>query len=60
MNRYLCFFRGRKIEVAAETTAEAQRMAVVELRIKERQRTEISVYLLETSAGPYTHGTSAI
>lgn len=45
LNGYLCFYRGKKYEIYAETTYEAQVKCATENKIK--KRTEITVILAE-------------
>ena len=47
MNGYICFFNGKRIEVYAETTAQAQAKAAAMLKVKTKTW-RISVNLAET------------
>lgn len=53
MNTYVCFYRDRKIEVQADTTLAAQRIAAVKFRA--RKSYEVSVHLAAVDGVPYVH-----
>lgn len=55
MNGYICFFKGRKVEVRANTSFEAQQAAVVALKLKPKQRVDITVVLAEKDGQQVTH-----
>lgn len=44
-NGYLCMYKGKKYEIYADTTLEAQTLLAKQLRVKKEY--EISVYLCE-------------
>lgn len=53
MNGYIAFYKGRKIEVYAETSYEAQKKAAAQL--KARKTYDVTVVLAEKSGAPVTH-----
>ena len=53
MNGYVCFYKGRKCEVHAETTFEAQKKAAVIFKAKKAY--EITVVLAEKNGEQVTH-----
>ena len=53
MNGYICFYKGRKMEVRAETTLAAQREAA--MRFNARRTYDVTAVLAETDAGAVTH-----
>jgi hypothetical protein len=53
MNGYICLYRGKKIEVRAATTYEAQLTAAA--IFKARNSYQISVYLAEIGDNPVIH-----
>ena len=52
MNGYICLYKGKKIEVYAESTYEAQKKCALENKIKKSY--EISVYLAEKNGEQIT------
>jgi hypothetical protein len=44
---YICFYRSRKILVTASSSYEAQLEAARQLRLKPKQRYEVSVHLAD-------------
>ena len=44
-NGYLCFHKSRRVEVFANTSYEAQQLAVEKLRLKPHKRCEVAVVL---------------
>lgn len=58
MNGYVCFWRGKKAEVYAETSFEAQKKAAEIFKAKKTY--EISVVLAEKNGNPVIHSTSNI
>ena len=52
-NGYVCFYRGKRYEVYAETTYDAQVRCACENRIK--KRSEIAVVLAEKDGKPVVH-----
>lgn len=58
MNGYVCFWRGKKAEVYAETSFEAQKKAAEIFKAKKTY--EISVVLAEKNGNPVIHSTSSI
>ena len=50
MNGYICLYHGKKYEVYADSTFEAQKKCAVENKIKKSY--EISVYLAEKDSVP--------
>jgi hypothetical protein len=53
MNGYVCFYRGKRIEVYAENLLEAKEKAVTEF--KARKRHEVSVILAEIDGEEVIH-----
>ena len=47
MNGYVCFFNGRKVEVYAASSYEAQKKAAQELKVKPNKQYQITVCLAE-------------
>lgn len=60
MNGYIAIHKGRKIEVHAETSYEAQCEAAKLLGVKDSKRHEITVVLCEKQGQQVTHSTSSI
>jgi hypothetical protein len=59
MNSYLCFWRGKKVEVKAKTSYDAQTEAG--LRMKVKRPYEITTMLVELADGTeVTHSTATI
>ena len=52
-NGYVCFYKGKRYEVYAETVYDAQVRCACENRIKRRQ--DIAVILAERNGEPVTH-----
>jgi hypothetical protein len=53
MNGYVCFYRGKRIEVYAATSREAQTIAAA--KFKARKAYEVTVVLAEKTGEPVTH-----
>ena len=53
MNGYICFYRGKRVEVHADTTIEAQTKAAAVFKAKKAY--EISVHLAEKAGEPVSH-----
>ena len=53
MNGYVCFYKGRRIEVYAETLYAAQQKAATLLRAKRIY--EVTVHLAEKNGEPVVH-----
>jgi len=51
MNGYKAFFKGREIEVRAETSYRAQLEAAKVLKVKDKDRHQITVVLCEKADG---------
>jgi hypothetical protein len=59
MNKYICFWRGKQVEVAARTSLDAQNEAA--LRMKVKRPYEITTMLVELEDGTeVTHSTATI
>lgn len=58
MNGYIALYRGRKTEVIAPTSLEAQRKAAE--YFKARKSWEVTVFLCEKEGQPVIHKTSEI
>lgn len=52
MNGYICYYKGKQVEVYASSTYEAQQKASALLRAKKSY--EVSVYLAELNGQQYT------
>jgi hypothetical protein len=59
-NGYICLYNKAKIEVYAKTTYEAQCTAARLLKVPEKKRYMISVYLCEKQGEPVIHSTSEV
>ena len=55
MNGYVCFYRGKRVEVTATSSYAAQQAAATLLRVKSRNQHEIAVVLAEKSGEPVVH-----
>ena len=53
MNTYIAFYKGRKIEVEAETTYGAQKKAAESFNA--RKSYDVDVFLVEKDGLPVTH-----
>jgi len=53
MNGYICFYKGKKFEVYANSTYEAQKKCAVDNKIKKSY--EITVVLAEKNGEQVTH-----
>ena len=53
MNGYICFYRGKRIEVCADTTLQAQTKAAAQF--KARKAYEVNVMLAEKNGEQITH-----
>lgn len=53
MNGYVCFYRGKRAEVYANSSFEAQQKAAAQFKAKKAY--EVSVVLAEKSGDPVTH-----
>lgn len=58
MNGYICFYRGRKIEVLADTSLQAQTKAAAQF--KARKAYDVTVMLAERNNNPVVHSTASI
>ena len=58
MNGYNCFYRGKRIEVYADTTLQAQTKAAAQF--KARKAYEVTAVLAEKNGEQVTHSTAAI
>lgn len=58
MNGYVCFWRGQRCEVEAETTFQAQQKAQAIFGKRCKKRYEISVVLAEKNGEQVTHNPS--
>jgi hypothetical protein len=56
LNKYIAFYKNKRIEVDANTPYEAQKKVAEILKVKHSY--DISVVLTETSAGAIVHSTS--
>jgi ribosomal protein L27 len=51
MNGYICMYNGKKVEVYANTSYEAQKQGAVAFKVSEKNRYKVDVYLCETAQG---------
>ena len=58
MNGYKAFYRGRSIEVYADTSYQAQQKAADQFKAKKSW--EVSVYLCEKNGEQYVQSTAAL
>lgn len=58
MNGYVCFFKGKRIEVYANTSYDAQKKAAEIFRAKKSY--EVTVVIAEKDGAPIIHSTSSI
>lgn len=58
MNGYICFYRGKKIEVVADTLLQARDKAA--LQFKAKKPYEVTVVLAEKDGVPVTHSTASL
>jgi hypothetical protein len=58
MNGYKCFYKGKSIDICAETTFEAQTDAAALLKAKHQR--DVDVYLCETNVGESGTGEQVI
>ena len=58
MNGYICFYRGKRLEIYAQTSLEARDKAAAQF--KARKAYEVTVMLAEKSGEQVTHSTAAI
>ena len=56
---YVCFYKGKRIEVRALRSFDAQEIAAKIFRVKAKKSHEVSVYLAEKPTGePVIHSTA--
>lgn len=60
MNGYVCFYKGKRIEVYAETTYRAQQLAAAKLSVSSKNQHLISVALAEKDGEQVTHKPEAV
>lgn len=60
MNGYIAFYKGKKIEVYAETSLKARDEAVRRLGLKPGKAHEVTVVLCEKDGSQVTHSTASI
>jgi hypothetical protein len=58
VNKYLCMYRDKKIEILAETSYCAQKAA--QKAFKAKRGYDVSVYLIEKEGREVTHSTASI
>lgn len=56
-NGYVAMYKGKKLDVYASTTYEAQQLAAKEFKAKKPW--EVSIYLAELNGKPYVHSTAS-
>ena len=52
---YVCFYKGKRFEVTAENTYEAQKKAVSHFKVKPKQTHMVSVVLAEKNGEQVAH-----
>lgn len=58
---YVCFYNGRRAEIYANSSYEAQQKAAAHFKLKEKQRYKVSVILAERPDGTeVVHSTASI
>jgi len=60
MNGYVCFYKSMRVEVHADTSYQAQLKAQQVLKVKDKQRPNITVLLAEKNSEQVTHNTAII
>lgn len=60
MNGYVCFWKGKRIEVYADTSFEAQEKAAAQLKVKPKKSYEVTVMLAEKNGEQVTHSTAGV
>lgn len=58
MNRYICFYRGKSVEVETDTSYQAQTLAAQYFKAKRQH--EVHVMLTEKNGEHVTHSTSSM
>ncbi len=58
MNGYIAFYRGKQIEVHAETSYDAQKKAAAQFKAKKSY--EVTVVLAEKDGKPVVHSTTIL
>jgi hypothetical protein len=58
MNGYKCFFKGKTIEVEANTSFDAQKIAAAKFKAKKSY--DVTVVLCEKNGKQVTHSTASI
>lgn len=51
MHGYICFYKGRQVEVLADTPSDAQDKVAAMFKVKPKWRYTISVHLAELNVG---------
>jgi len=54
-NGYVCFYKGKRFEVYAETPYDAQCKVAIENKVKDKNRYQITVMLAELNGKQVTH-----
>ena len=57
-NGYICLYRGKRLEVTADTTLQAQQKAAAQF--KARKAYQVTVMLAEKDGQPVTHSTAGL
>lgn len=55
MNGYICFYKGKRVEVYADTSYAAQEKAAAMLKVKPNKSYEVTVMLAEKNGEVYEH-----
>jgi len=60
MNGYIAFYNGKQIEVYADTSYEAQKTTIAQLRPPKSKQHMVTVVLAEKNGQQVTHSTEGI
>lgn len=60
MNGYVCFYKGQRVEVEAETSYAAQVAAAQKLKVPSAKRSGVTVVLAEKNGEPVVHSTAEV
>lgn len=60
MNGYIAFYKGKQVEVLADTSYEAQTRATKRLGVKPKNQYQVTVMLAEKDGKQVTHSTGGL
>ncbi len=60
MNGYIAFYKGKQVEVTADTSYEAQTKAAKQLGVKPKNQYQVTVMLAEKGGKQVTHSTGGL